>query len=214
MRNTILLLLVLFFVGSCINLKEPYPQINYYKLLADKSSIENIGSLDKTLMIKDLTASSEIETTHLLALWDNEHIQRYYYHRWITDAPSMITDFINNIFSKNDYFNKGVVMSSSMAVPDYILEGEVLDMMAFSTKKGEANQNYVYVSIKITLIKRTKILKDNPIILNEVYPFKIVRKNNSVKSIPDAFSRAWSQVAHQILVDVHNAIESDIKGNV
>lgn len=210
MKKLIFILLAVT-LSSCINLKEPYPKISYYKLIPEKSSVENIGTLDKTLMIRDFTASSEIETTHLLTLWDNEYIQRYFYHRWITDTPNMVADFINSIFSKNEFFKNGVVTSSSMAIPDYVMEGDILDMMAYSTHDGEPNQNYVYVAIEITLIKRTKVMEENAILMNEVYPFKTIRKNNSVKTIPDAFSRAWSQVADQILVDVYNAIKKDIE---
>ncbi len=214
MKNLVLLIIVALFAVSCINLKEPYPKINYYRISPEKSSVEHIKPLDATIMIRDFSASSEIETTHLLTMWDNDYIQRYYYYRWVADAPSMVGDFINNTFSKNKIFEKGVVTSSSMAVPDYILEGEILDMMAYSTKDGNTNGNYVYVAIKINLIKRTRILDENPILLSEVYNFKIVRQNNSVKSIPDAFSRAWSHLADQILIDIHRKIGKELEAGL
>jgi ABC-type uncharacterized transport system auxiliary subunit len=214
MKNIVIITLMLFLLGSCINLKEPYPQINFYKLTHEGSSVSHLQPIDATIMIRDFTASSEIETSHLLALWDNEHIQKYFYHRWITDAPTMVTNYINNIFSRNKFFSKGVVSSFSMALPDYIVEGDILDMMAYSTEKKETNQNYVYVAIKITLIKRTTLLDDNMVLLSEVYPFKIIRKNNSVKTIPDAFSRAWAQVADQIIVDIHSKIRQDMEGSI
>jgi ABC-type uncharacterized transport system auxiliary subunit len=214
MQKYLIFILSMLLLGSCINLKDPYPQINYYKLSPDNSSVSHLDPISATLMIRDFTASSEIETTHLLTLWDNEYIQKYYYHRWITDAPSMVTDYINNIFSRNKFFSKGLVNSSSLAIPDYILEGEILDMLAYSTKKQDPNQNYVYVSIKITLIKRTMLLDENTVLLSEVYPFKVIRKDNKVATIPDAFSRAWTKVADQIVVDIHNKVKQEIEGNI
>jgi len=214
MRKNFILLISFLLLASCINLKEPYPQINYYKLSPDNSSVSHLEPIDATLMIRDFTASSEIETTHLLTLWDNSYIQKYYYHRWISDAPNMVTDYINSVLSSNKFFTKGVVNSSSLAIPDYIIEGEILDMMAYSTKKSEPNQNYVFISVKITLIKRTMLLDDNDVLLSEVYPFKIIRKDNKVNTIPDSFSRAWTKVADQIVVAVHNQIKKDKEGSI
>ena len=85
--------ILLLICCSCINLKSTYPEIQYYRLSQEPLTLKNLGKINATLMIRDFVSSGELDTEHLIALWDNTRLQKYYYHRWLTDVSALMTDF-------------------------------------------------------------------------------------------------------------------------
>ena len=156
MKKYLALIIFIFSLQGCINVdfKGDYPEIEYYRLKQVDEISSNTGTVEGTLQIRDFSIGEELETNYLLALIDETTIKRYYYHRWITDCSSLITDFFINRFNSIDAFKGGIINSSSIIQPDFILEGQVIDMMAYNSTKDAAGSNYVNLTLRITLIKR------------------------------------------------------------
>lgn len=205
MRILLTSLLIALFLQGCFSIKSEYPEIEYYRLEQKASSLTNSAPMDGTLQIRDFTVSNDLETDHLLALENSTKIKKYYYHRWITDCQALVTDFFINRYNTLQSFKGSVVKSSTVLVPNYIMEAQILDMIAHNREEGSGS-NFVFVSLQVTLLERIPLNPERKIVLSKEYTSKIPRPDNSVKSIPGAFSQAISEVADNVLNDIQQAI--------
>jgi ABC-type uncharacterized transport system auxiliary subunit len=207
---SISLMIILIFTSSCISLREEYPEIHYYRLTQTEENLQNIGAgtIEGTLQIRNFSVSDAIDTDHFLGISDDNTVQVYYYHRWIASASDLVTDFIVTRYNDLRVFTGGVVKPASILVPDYILEGQLIDMVAHNTNDNKS-PNYVYIALRISLIKKVSLSTDKKILINKVFTVKSPRKNNSVETIAPAFSMAVSQISDQMLFEIQNAISKD-----
>jgi ABC-type uncharacterized transport system auxiliary subunit len=198
------------FTAGCISLRTEYPEVNYYRLTQIEDKSQNIGmnSVKGTLQIRNFAASDAVDTDNFLGVWDDNKVQVYYYHRWIVNAADLLTDFIITRYNNLRVFEGGVVKSSSIIMPDYILEGQLIDMVAHNSNKSNS-PNYVYISLRVSLIKKQPMSTEKALLVNKVFTVKSPRKNNSVETIAPAFSEAVSQIADQMLLEILDAIQKD-----
>jgi ABC-type uncharacterized transport system auxiliary subunit len=212
LKSIVIILFSIFLLSSCFSIRTEYPRVEYYRLEQEQVSVKNIGKMPVTLMVKDFIPASELETSHLMALWDENRLQRYNYHLWNTDLASMLTDFIIKRYNTTGAFTGGVVKSSASISPDFIMECHLIDMMAYNFEKSGENKNYVFVSIQVNVFRRTPLDAKNNIILSQVYSQKVTRADNLVKTIVPAFSTAVSLMTDKMLIDVQAAIAKELSG--
>ncbi|MFP4368282.1 MAG: ABC-type transport auxiliary lipoprotein family protein [Bacteroidota bacterium] len=204
-------LLLTVLISGCIDFRSEYPEIDYYKLTQAPYSIKDIQELDGTLQIRPFSVSSEYNTSLLLAKWNDTRVERYYYHRWITSPAEMVTDFFVQRFSEIKAFKGGILKPTTLMIPDYVLEGQVLEMAAVNSEGNKQGDNYVTISIKVLLIERDPMSTDKSILLSKVYTHKIDRRNNEAVSIPGAFSKAFSFAADGMMADIQKAVKESRK---
>ncbi|HPI20971.1 MAG TPA: ABC-type transport auxiliary lipoprotein family protein [Candidatus Kapabacteria bacterium] len=191
---------------GCISIKSDYPATEYYRLEQEQTKYRNIGTIPNALLVRDFTLSEEIDTDRLIAVVDNTSVKRYFYHRWITDCSSLITDFIVKRYNEMNTFANGVVKSTSIIMADYILEGHILDMVAHNSDVNKEVKNDISLSIRITLLGKIPNSTENEVLLSKVYSRKETRLNNLATTIAPAFSKAFSLLADEILGDIQVAI--------
>lgn len=208
MKNTIFIFIIALAFSGCISVdfKSDYPEIEYYRLKQVDEISSNTGSIDGTLQIRDFSIGDELETNYILALTDETEIKRYYYHRWITDCSDLVTGFFINRFNTIDAFKGGVINSASIVPPDFVMEGQIVEMMAHNSVDNKAGANFVSLTLRITLIKRIPLSDEKNIVHTKIYKTTVPRKNNSVKTIPLSFSKAYSEISSLILNDIQSAI--------
>jgi ABC-type uncharacterized transport system auxiliary subunit len=201
-----ILLSLIIGLSGCINIKSEYPQIDYYRLNQEPTTFKNTATIEGILQIRNFVVNEQFESNYLLVMKDDNSIQKYYYHRWITDISSMITDFVITRFNNMKSFSGGVIRASGMLTPDYILEGQVLDFSARNTENNDKQPPYVTASIQVSLVRRIPFQTEIHLILNKVYSVKINRENNNVRSIPPAYSKSISQISDMLINDVQEVI--------
>lgn len=213
MKKYLLFLALIPLLSGCFSLRVDYPEINYYRLEQMPGKLEDVGisTIHGSLLIRNFTASDEINSDHFLAIWDNGKVQKYYYHRWITNIAELVTDFIVTRYNNLRVFSDGAIKSGSMIKPDYLLEGSLLEMYAHNNNDDEKNDNYVYLSMRISLLKKVPLSVDKKILLNKVFTVKQKRKNSSVENIADAFSKAMTKITDKTLLDTQKAIFNNQK---
>lgn len=216
LRNQIIFLysslfLFLILISGCINLKSVYPEIQYYRLSQEAGILQNLntGTIKGNLQIRNFTIGAELETEHLLALVDENKLQVYQYHRWISDINDLITDFFVTRWNSYNFFSGAVLKSSTMIIPDYILEGHVLDMFAHNNKDNVKDGNFVYISLRVTLLKRIPLSTDRNIVINKVYTNKTLRESSSVNTLAPTYSKCISEIADKMLYEIQEAIAKD-----
>lgn len=194
---------------SCISFKSEYPQIDFYRLNQEPPNKKNIATVDAILQIRTIGVNEQLDQQNLMAIDDETKIQKYYYNRWITDISSMVTDFVLTRFNVLKAFSGGTIRAGTMLSPDYILEGQLLEMIAHNSSKPEKDQNYVTVTLQISLIKRFQNKTNTELLFTKVYNSKIVRENSLVTTIPPAFSKAFSDVSDLMMNDIQQIISQE-----
>lgn len=203
MRKYLLFLLCL---SGCVSIKSDYPTIEYYRLEQEQTKYRNIGTIPNALLVRDFTLSEEIDTDRFLALVDNSSVKRYFYHRWVADCSSLITDFIVKRYNEMKTFSNGVVKSSSIVIADYILEGHILEMLAYNSEKNKEVKNEVFLSIRIALLGKIPNSTETEVLISKVYSKREARPDNLARSIAPSFSKAFSSLSDEILADIQVAI--------
>lgn len=207
MKKVYLILLPLALLMSCISFKSEYPVINYYNLNQENSKIDTKLGIDHTILqIRDVSAADNFDTDQLSAVWNNQVTQKYFYHRWTSDVPVLVTDFLFKRVTDLKIFKGGVIKSSSMINPDLILETKITDMTAYSFEHKK--ENYVSVSLQVNLIKRSDS-SPGKILMSDVFSVKKTRKDNTAESIAPAFSAAVSEVCDKMLEAIELTINKE-----
>ncbi len=198
-----LLLAASCLIQSCISLKSDYQPTSYYRLEQKGTSIQTVDTLPGTLYIRTFTTNEEYNNDHIVYFnKDSRQVDYYVYHRWLAEMPDMVTDFVANRYIEKNVFRKGIAQSGS-ALPDYILEGKVLEMIA---DNGSSNAGSVLLKIQITLINVEPMEIERPVILQRVYESSVKRANDNAASIPAAYSEALADITDRMLVDIANAV--------
>ncbi len=205
-KNYIVSVIIVLFLSGCINLKDEYPEISYYQLSDLPSTISEIKQIKGALHIRNFSINSECDTKHLLANWDGIRVQKYYYHRWINDISDMTTDYIFNRIAKLKVFSEGPIRSTSVIIPEFILEGQIINLNVNNTENPEKGKNNVEIEMKINLIIKNQDKPGEKTIFTELYSETVIRQNNFASSIAPACSRGLSLISDKISVDISNAI--------
>lgn len=203
-KKIILGLISALLLSSCIKLKEDYPSIDYYSLQLKPIQIEKLGQVEGALLIRNFNISSEYETDHILVTWDDNRVQRYYYHRWLTNFNNMATDFVTMHINQVDIFSEGAISGSSLVIPDFVMEGKIMEMITFNSAKG---QSYVQLTVNARLMQRNIADNELAIKFNKIYTQRINRQNSQINNVAEAYSKALSLITQMIILDIGNSIE-------
>lgn len=207
MKKIYLCLFLMPVLYGCISLKSEYPEISYYRLSQEPIKINNSGNIAGTLQIRNFSSSDQLNTENIMAFWDEVKVQNYYYHRWVSAPADLVTDFIIERMNNAKLFNGGVIKPNSLVIPDYILEGHLLDMIAHNTRDREPDTNFINISYQISLIKKEPLKTERNVLLNKLYTISVPRKNNEVSSVAPAFSHGMSELTDKMLNDIIEAVK-------
>lgn len=205
---------IILLISGCIHLKDEYPKINYYTLKHEPTSLSNMAQKNVSLIIRDLSLNESYSGVQLLANLEKNKVQKYFYHRWINDFSQIATDFLITRFDRMNIFKGGVSNSTSSIIPNYILEGKITELYAQNSEIDVKENCFVNMEVSVTFFRRNQ--KGDPIeqIFSKIYSHKTQRPNNNAESIPEAFSKSYSMICDQIIVDVNNAVElSEVNKN-
>jgi ABC-type uncharacterized transport system auxiliary subunit len=211
---------IIFFIGiismvsGCIHLKDEYPKINFYILKHEPTSLSNMAQKNVSLVIRDLYLNEAYSGSQIFANWEKNRVQKYFYHRWINDFSQIATDFLITRFDKMNIFKGGVSNSSTTIIPDYIIEGNIIELYAQNNEIINKNNCFVNMEVSITFFRRNKSGVPIEQVFTKIYSQKTQRPNNDAETIPEAFSKSYSIICDQIIVDVNNAVElSEVNKN-
>jgi ABC-type uncharacterized transport system auxiliary subunit len=206
MKLIALFLFLLLLLPGCFSIKSDYPEIEYFTLEQEPLSATSGAKINATLLVKDFTVNENLETDQMLASDGDGKVRRYYYYRWNSDYAAMITDFFVNRYNTIEGFTGGVVKSSSLIVPDYILEAQVLDMMAFNSDGGNS---HVELKIQASLLRTVPMSSEKQIVFSKMYYNKTPRSGSAITSVIPSYSKALSKIADEMFDDIQQAVAND-----
>lgn len=193
---------LIFSINGCINLREDYPIINYYSL-SNLSSKELRQKIPGVLQIRNFTAPLYLSGQRILVENFDGSSQRYYYHRWSDNFDQLLTWLAISKISSLKVFTGGVVSQNTNLIPDYVLEGELLNYRPFNHKIEDSS--FVEMTIKFTLIGFNQDSANYRLYFTRVYNQKISR-NNRPASIPIATNLAANEIIDLLINDIINNV--------
>lgn len=194
-----ILLFPIIFLSGCINLREEYPNIYYYSLSSNTNK-ESREKIDGILQIRNFNAPNLLSGQRIIVENFDGTSQKLYYHRWSDNFDQLITWLAISRLSEQKIFSGGVVSQTSNLVPNYILEGEILNLRAFNHKI--ADSSFIELSIKISLLGYNRDTSNFVLFYTDVYNKKQSRTNSKPNSIPHAVNIAANEILEQISKDI------------
>lgn len=211
MKKLIFALILTVSFSSCINLKSPYPAISYYRLASEPFNVKSIDTIKTTVQLRNLTINDEFNTDHIIATkLPGKEVQVYYYHRWISKFDDLVTGYMLSRLNGYGVFDGGVVGASSINLPNYVIEGRILNVNINNSDKIGTDVNWAEVTLNISFYSRSKEKPGLELLFNKNYTQRINRQNNLAKSIEPSMSKVIAFLSDMILVDVHNAIKANM----
>jgi ABC-type uncharacterized transport system auxiliary subunit len=206
MNKLVLCILTILTLNSCVNLREPYPKIDYYSISQETSLLTNLPVKDAKLMVRRVLVNESFDTPHILIKTELSGVQKFFYHRWISDVSTMTTDFVITRLNQCGLFKNGVLRNSSLAIPDYFVEIQIIDMTAYNFEPPRTQENYVSIELKADILKR---MPDNSlkILSGKSYKQTYTRRIEGTKYIPEAYSKVFSLAVDNLVSDLSNNIE-------
>jgi ABC-type uncharacterized transport system auxiliary subunit len=206
-KEPFVFIMMLLIVNGCISLKSEYPAINYYQLTQrDLTTKEIEDKLDGVLLIRDFQSNRQYSGDQLFVVSNDNELEYYYYHRWAGNITEMITDFTFTRLLQYNFFNGGVIRSSTILSPDYYLEGNIIEMAVYN-RKSEGDSSLVSMTINFILSRRISQYSAQLVALNKLYSSRVSLPSNNVRDFAGAYSMALSRLCDSLFKDIYSILK-------
>jgi ABC-type uncharacterized transport system auxiliary subunit len=204
-KKNILILFVIFLLftlASCMNFKQPNPEIKYYTLEYDSPVYSEKEQLSCIIKLESFKVSPLYDTTGIIYRKDAFKRDAYTYHRWSVNPADIVTYLVGRDLKNSGMFN-GVLLPGERNKEILFRLGGIVD--EFYELDGDKEWSGV-LSLSITLTPEGKAKKAGMEIFQKTYSVteKCVRKNPA--SLARALSRAMEKVSRQIGADLYTYI--------
>jgi ABC-type uncharacterized transport system auxiliary subunit len=197
--------------SSLVKLQSEYPKTSYYRLdyrLAPPSQTAQPlrttpeERVREIVLVKGFAIDSEFDTDHLLAFTPSAEIQRYQYHRWISEPRELVTAFVINRLQASELFSGGVFAEASGVMPTVELEGRIVEYAG----KNAAGANGAVLTMHVAVRRITDTSSAQTILFQKTYSQSVARLSDSAASIPPALSLALAAATDSLCKDVAQAL--------
>jgi len=199
------IIIISWFLVGCFSIRTPYIPTQYYTLNQQPYAFKNIAELETFVLYKEFTVPEELVDNKVIVWFEDGSVKKYNYHRFTSDYPDLINDFIFTRLNLSKAFKYGISNSSSSIIPQFILEGKILEFRAYGDSKDK-NKSWVNVAIQANLLKYIPVTNQNKVVLSKVYSQRVDFTSREISSIPQAFSTALSAIVDRLIIDLQTVI--------
>ena len=199
--SSIFVITLLTGCGSII--KQPAPIMSYYQINYAPTAIKS-QKTDKTILVKSFNVSAAYQRDTIVYRDDNYNIGFYPYKQWIAAPGDLITEAISRDLRDSGLF-AGVISSSSLQRPDYILLGSLNEIGELKNSDGIHGN----ISIILTLVKQASTNSIEEIVLQKTYNESVKCASDNVEDVVKAISEATKTVSKDAINDIADAIKAD-----
>lgn len=210
MKRNLLGSLLLLAVISCFSLRTPYIPIVYYYLTQEAFSFRNIATIETYVIFKEFSIPDELLDSRIVICYDDGTMQRFNYHRFSSDYSELLNNFIYSRLNQSKAFKYGVSTFNTATVPNYIIEGSILDFKAYANRKDKL-KNWVQISFNVKLIKYEPLEQNKKIIFSANYSQKLDVPERENSKFVQGFSKLFSLMIDKMILDIQSAIAQDLQ---
>lgn len=204
--------LLLCCLSSCISIKSEYPEITYYNLQAIQPAQPVKQALNGVLLVRQFLSHAEYSGENMLLDRGNNEIDRLYYHRWVDEPATLVSDMLVQRCLETELFQGGVVQGASQVLPDYFVEGRVIELIAGDGRPPELEEvservrGWARVRVHFSLVRIDAERSSREVALQRIYEYTAPRPNTSISSIAPAVSLAAGNVVDQFIEDMASVL--------
>lgn len=205
MKKLFISTILLFSFAGCFSIRTPFIPINYYYLNQEAFSFRNIAEIETYIVFREFNVPDELYDNKLMIWFDDGTVQKFNYHRFSSDYPELINNFIFNRFNLSKAFKYGITTFNSSIVPNFILEGNVLEFKSYASKKDK-KRNWVQITLNANLIKYLPMTTNKEIVFSNTYSQRIEVQERDNSLFVLGYSKALSLIVDKMILDVQSAI--------
>ena len=208
-KNILLMpvIFVLLFLSSCMNLKQPNPEIEYYTLEYASPTFPGKGAMPCVIKVEPFNISPLYNTTHIIYQKKAYERDSYTYHRWSVNPADIVTYLIGRDLKNSGLF-KGVRLPGERNREFTFRLGGMID--EFYELDGKSEWNGV-LSLSISLAPEGKAKKAGMDIFQKTYKVTEKCEKKNPESLARALSMAMENVSRQIGEDLYIYIRQGMK---
>lgn len=197
----ILLLLVALLLPACVNIKQPYREVDYYTLEYPPPEFPARPSLPAILQVEHFTTSPEYDSEQII--YRNKVFVRngYPYQRWRARPGRLVRDFLTRDFRQSGLF-KAVFTAPSGRRADYALEGSVEQFLEWDQKK----QWLAVLTLNVTLLAPRQEDISRKILFQKTFSSRRPAAQKNPEAVVAAMSQAMAGVSAEVIRAVYAAI--------
>lgn len=200
------LIFLIIVTNSCINLKSDYPDIQFYNISPDFDSIKSDFQIPGSIFIRQFSSGNAYDTDYFIASTGENKIKKYFYHRWTDNFNNLATDYFIQTFTRKKIFSDGVYESTSYIIPDFVLEGHIIEILAHNDLDNNEN-NYASISINLSFINRGNKLNEPVKLFNKEFSAKVKRPNKKVSTIAPAFDSCMTIITNKLIKEISHSLK-------
>lgn len=205
MKRIFLIFAIPFFLSSCFSIRSPFVPINYYYLSQEPFSFKNIAEIETYLVVREFTVPNDLLDDRLMIWYDDGTVQKFNYHRFSADYSKVINNFILTRMNLSRAFKYGVFSLSSAVVPNFILEGQVLEFKTYTERKDK-KKNWTQIALQINMIKYEPMATNKKVVFTKTYSQRIDFDKQTQTNIVQNYSKALALLVDKMILDIQSAI--------
>ena len=209
-KNILMILFIFLFlpVVSCMNFRQPNPDITYYTLEYDSPTFPGKEQLPCIIKLEDFMASPIYNTTSIIYRKNAFERDAYTYYKWSVNPADIVTYLIGRDLKKSGLF-KGVLLPGERNREiAFRLEGIVNEFYELDESKEWSG----VLSLSITLTPQGKAKASGMDIFQKTYSVTERCEKKNPAALAQALSRAMEKVSKAMGEDIYEFIRQGMKG--
>ncbi|MCX7909161.1 MAG: ABC-type transport auxiliary lipoprotein family protein [Ignavibacteria bacterium] len=196
---------LLFLFAGCVSIRTPFIPTQYYYLSQEPFSFRNIAEIETNIVFREFTVPEELFDNRLMIWYEDGTVQKLQYHRFNSDYSDLLNNFIFTRMNLAKAFKFGINKLNTANVPDYILEGNILEFKAYSEKKDK-KKNWVQIALQVNLLKFNPMSTNQNSVFSKIYTQRYEVTEPEYSKFVQSFSKALSLLVDKIILDIQSTI--------
>ncbi len=119
--------------SACVSVREPFPDVKLFKL-GESMALEQATAFEGSLLVRPAYINAEYDTEYFV-LREGNALTREYYLRWSAPLSDLVAQQVALSVEQMELFSEGANPESSLDLPEYALEIEVLELAAIPVEQ-------------------------------------------------------------------------------
>jgi ABC-type uncharacterized transport system auxiliary subunit len=194
-------LVILMSLGSCVNLKQPVEEIQYFTLEYPAPRIEGLKPVPALIQVEPFGAPPPYNSDRIVYRDGAFKRDAYYYYRWQASPNVLVDTFLRRDIGESGLF-ESVLKGPCEEAPSFRLKGTVDDFLEWD---GPENWQVV-LALRVTFIAEGNPCGGRKILMQKAYRVQRACMSKNARGVAEAMSLAMSEVSKRIILEMYESV--------
>lgn len=186
---------------SCVQLKQPSPNIDYYTLEYESPELKGLDPLHAVIRVLRFSVAPPYDTYNIIYR-DGDFVRKAdHYHKWRANPGDLVSYFFARDLIHAGLFD-AVLPYESKIPSSYLLEGSVDEFFEWDT----ATSWMAALTVTITLMAENDPDISRRVLFQKTYRKKETCKQKTPQSLAEAMSKAMALISGEMSHDIYRKI--------